>query len=333
MVVVREERAFWVREPGLGEIRPVLLPAPRDGRGARAHAVLRRQPRHRDPGLPRRRPRGPARPDARSAPGRRVPGPGEVRLPERRPGRGTAHRRSAAAPCSASTRTRRRTSCRRPTWSSCPTTSRPLARCSRAPSRRPSTPSGTRHLWWATGSPSWGQGWSAAASPACWPASRGWRSTLVDTDPARAHTAAALGVGFAIAGRRPRRPRPGRARERDLRRPAALARAVGAGRRRRRPELVRRHPGPARPRRGVPRRAPVVRASQVGEVALARRHRRSRSERLALALELLRDEAFDALLTGTSPFADLPTLMAELSSGSRSALCHAITYPEVPCSA
>ena len=76
-----------------------------------------------------------------------------------------------------------------------------------------------------------------------------------------------------------------------------------------------------------------MRASQVGEVALARRHRRTRSERLALALELLRDDAFDVLLSGTSPFEELPALMAELSSGSRSVLCQTITYPEVPCSA
>ena len=71
-----------------------------------------------------------------------------------------------------------------------------------------------------------------------------------------------------------------------------------------------------------------VRASQVGEVALARRHRRTRGERLALALDLLRDPAYDALLTGASAFEDLPVLMADLSAGRRAALCHTITYPE-----
>jgi threonine dehydrogenase-like Zn-dependent dehydrogenase len=70
-----------------------------------------------------------------------------------------------------------------------------------------------------------------------------------------------------------------------------------------------------------------VRASQVGEVALGRRHRRTRGERLALALDLLRDPAYDALLTGDSAFAELPELMAELSSGRRTALCHTISYP------
>src|SRR3954468_16638660 len=71
-----------------------------------------------------------------------------------------------------------------------------------------------------------------------------------------------------------------------------------------------------------------IRASQVGEVALHRRHRRSRSERLALALELLRDPAYDALFSGASAFDELPELMADLSAGRRTALCHTITYPE-----
>ena len=47
------------------------------------------------------------------------------------------------------------------------------------------------------------------------------------------------------------------------------------------------------------------------------RHRRTRAERLALALDLLRDPAYDALLTGASPFEELPELMAELSAGRR----------------
>jgi threonine dehydrogenase-like Zn-dependent dehydrogenase len=73
-----------------------------------------------------------------------------------------------------------------------------------------------------------------------------------------------------------------------------------------------------------------IRASQVGEVALARRHRRTRGERLALALELLADPAYDALFTGASAFDDLPELMADLTAGRRAALCHTITYPQEP---
>ncbi len=50
----------------------------------------------------------------------------------------------------------------------------------------------------------------------------------------------------------------------------------------------------------------AVRASQVGTVAAARRGRRTTRDRLALALELLRDPAFDVLLTGESRFDELP---------------------------
>lgn len=70
-----------------------------------------------------------------------------------------------------------------------------------------------------------------------------------------------------------------------------------------------------------------IRASQVGEVARARRGRRTRGDRTALALRLLADPAFDALLTGESEFEELPEVMGKLASGSIPALCHTITYP------
>jgi NADPH:quinone reductase-like Zn-dependent oxidoreductase len=69
-----------------------------------------------------------------------------------------------------------------------------------------------------------------------------------------------------------------------------------------------------------------IRASQVGTVSPARRGRRTTADRLALALELLRDPAFDALLTGQSPFSELPDVMAQLTAGNLPALCHTITY-------
>jgi threonine dehydrogenase-like Zn-dependent dehydrogenase len=72
----------------------------------------------------------------------------------------------------------------------------------------------------------------------------------------------------------------------------------------------------------------AIRASQVGAVSPARRSRRTHAERLALALELLRDPAYDALLTGTSPFAELPEVMADLADGRLPALCHSVTYPQ-----
>jgi len=69
-----------------------------------------------------------------------------------------------------------------------------------------------------------------------------------------------------------------------------------------------------------------IRASQVSTVSPARSARRTTADRLALALELLRDPAFDALLTGQSPFSELPDVMARLAEGSLRALCHTITY-------
>jgi threonine dehydrogenase-like Zn-dependent dehydrogenase len=71
-----------------------------------------------------------------------------------------------------------------------------------------------------------------------------------------------------------------------------------------------------------------IRASQVGTVSPARSGRRTTSERLALALGLLRDPAFDALVTGQSRFDELPDVMARLAAGSLSALCHTIAYDE-----
>jgi threonine dehydrogenase-like Zn-dependent dehydrogenase len=69
-----------------------------------------------------------------------------------------------------------------------------------------------------------------------------------------------------------------------------------------------------------------IRASQVSTVSPARSGRRTTADRLALALELLRDPAFDVLLTGQSSFAELPDVMASLVAGRLSALCHTITY-------
>jgi threonine dehydrogenase-like Zn-dependent dehydrogenase len=69
-----------------------------------------------------------------------------------------------------------------------------------------------------------------------------------------------------------------------------------------------------------------IRASQVSTLSPARSGRRTTRDRLALALELLRDPAFDVLLTGQSAFAELPDVMARLAAGSLPALCHSIIY-------
>lgn len=162
--------------------------------------------------------------------------------------------------------------------------------------------------------------------------------TLVDVDPSRATVAAALGVGFASPEEAPggcdlvvhtSATSAGLQRSLDLLAPEgtvlelswygddtttlSLGGSFHSGRL-------------------------TLRASQVGRVAPARRDLRTTSQRLALALDLLRDEAFDCLLTGESAFEALPEVMPRLVSRELPALCHGVTYDgvdqeEVPCSA
>ena len=61
-------------------------------------------------------------------------------------------------------------------------------------------------------------------------------------------------------------------------------------------------------------------------VAGRRRARRTHADRLALALDLLADPAFDALISGDVPFDHLPTVIAELADGRRPALCQRVVY-------
>jgi threonine dehydrogenase-like Zn-dependent dehydrogenase len=70
----------------------------------------------------------------------------------------------------------------------------------------------------------------------------------------------------------------------------------------------------------------AIRSSQVGTVSPARRGSRTFADRLALALELLRDPAFDALITDESRFDQLPHVLARLAAGELPGLCHLITY-------
>jgi len=70
----------------------------------------------------------------------------------------------------------------------------------------------------------------------------------------------------------------------------------------------------------------AIRASQVGMVSPARRGSRTPADRLALALDLLRDPVFDTLITGVSRFDELPGVMARLADGSLPALCHTVSY-------
>ena len=159
--------------------------------------------------------------------------------------------------------------------------------------------------------------------------------TLVDVDEGRADVAAALGVAFAL---------PADAAEgQDL---VLHTSATSAGLQRALDllapegtviELSWYGDGEVRLSLGgaFHSRRLGIRASQVGTLSPARAERRTHADRLALALELLRDPAFDALLTGQSRFGDLPDVMARLAAGTLPALCHTITYdPEpTPCSA
>jgi hypothetical protein len=72
-------------------------------------------------------------------------------------------------------------------------------------------------------------------------------------------------------------------------------------------------------------------ASQVGAVAPSMRGRRTHAERLALALSLLDDPAFDALLEGPTRFENLPAAMPRILAPG--GLCHVVTYGGDGCSA
>ena len=70
----------------------------------------------------------------------------------------------------------------------------------------------------------------------------------------------------------------------------------------------------------------TIRSSQVGNVPPARVPRWSTSRRMRLALSLLLDDRLDALITGDSPFDDLPAVMRRLSRDAGAELCHRIRY-------
>ncbi|MFJ1595673.1 zinc-binding alcohol dehydrogenase [Streptomyces sp. NPDC088261] len=70
----------------------------------------------------------------------------------------------------------------------------------------------------------------------------------------------------------------------------------------------------------------VLRSSQVGMVSAARRSRRTFADRLALALDLLADPAFDALVTGECAFEELPRVLAGIAGGEVPGLCHRVRY-------
>ena len=70
----------------------------------------------------------------------------------------------------------------------------------------------------------------------------------------------------------------------------------------------------------------TIRSSQVSRLPPERRARWSHRRRLALALALLADSRFDLLISGESPFAELPALMQQLAGDPPGVLCHRIRY-------
>lgn len=67
-------------------------------------------------------------------------------------------------------------------------------------------------------------------------------------------------------------------------------------------------------------------SSQVAVVAARQRARWDRTRRMALVMRLLAADELDALVTGESPFEELPSVMAALARGDSAALCHRIVY-------
>jgi threonine dehydrogenase-like Zn-dependent dehydrogenase len=131
-------------------------------------------------------------------------------------------------------------------------------------------------------------------------------ATIADVDPSRAAVAKALGISFATAEAAPV--------DADVvfhasASAAGLSTALAAGGKEARiVELSWYGVGDvAAPLGGAfhSQRLQLM-ASQVGEVSPSRRPRWSHARRLAKALELLRDDRLDALITGEIAFNDLP---------------------------
>jgi threonine dehydrogenase-like Zn-dependent dehydrogenase len=163
---------------------------------------------------------------------------------------------------------------------------------------------------------------------AAWMAGRiaGCEVELVDTNPARSAVARTLGVGFAA---------PADASEgADLvihasGSPAGLALALRvAGFEAAIVEMSWHGAGqvPLPLGEAFHARRLTIKSSQVGSVAASQRARWDTRRRMALALSMLADPALDVLITGESAFDALPQVMAQLASAPGDTLCHRIRY-------
>ena len=151
--------------------------------------------------------------------------------------------------------------------------------------------------------------------------------TLVDREPARADLAQALGCAFALPDAAPV--------EQDLvihasGAPEGLALALGlAGFEATVLDMSWYGDRPVSLPLGEAFHAKrlTIRASQVGMVAPAQRPRWSYRRRLTLALDLLADPVYDRFLDCDTAFADLPRTMAGLADDPAGALCRLVLYP------
>lgn len=70
----------------------------------------------------------------------------------------------------------------------------------------------------------------------------------------------------------------------------------------------------------------TLKSSQVGAVAAPQRARWSHARRMQLAMRLLENAELDALMTGESPFEELPAVLARLATAPGYTLTHRIVY-------
>lgn len=150
------------------------------------------------------------------------------------------------------------------------------------------------------------------------------RVQLVDIDPARAKIADAIGVDFALPGEaldgcdlvvHASASEAGLSRALELLRPEGVCVELSW--------YGDRHVAVPLGEWFHSRRL-TIRGSQVGTVSPNRP--RSYAERLATALELLADPGFDALVTSECRFDELPAAMPAMISDEPSSLCLRVTY-------
>jgi threonine dehydrogenase-like Zn-dependent dehydrogenase len=149
------------------------------------------------------------------------------------------------------------------------------------------------------------------------------RVQLIDVDESRAEIADALGVGFSTPGEalgdcdlvvHASASEAGLARALELLAPAGeVVEMSWYGDRRVRVPLGE----------NFHSRRLVIRSSQVGTVA---RPDRSYAQRLGVALDLLADPAFEALVSAECMFEDLPSVLPRLVANELSALCLRVMY-------